>query len=142
MMKTFYSIFLITISVSFVYGQAKPNKNEQEITQMLQRLADANLKNDTSVAEKFYDENLLMTSQSGKVYAKKDALSDIKNSFEKYENSDFKFIHLDKKIVIVNYQNTRKRKTLEEARFRVTTVWVNKKDGWKIVSLQSSKIAA
>lgn len=109
---------------------------------MLQRLADANLKNDTSVAEKFYDENLLMTSQSGKVYAKKDALSDIKNSFEKYENSDFKFIHLDKKIVIVNYQNTRKRKTLEEARFRVTTVWVNKKDGWKIVSLQSSKIAA
>lgn len=141
-MKTFYSIFLITISVSFVYGQAKPNKNEQEITQMLQRLADANLKNDTSVAEKFYDENLLMTSQSGKVYAKKDALSDIKNSFEKYENSDFKFIHLDKKIVIVNYQNTRKRKTLEEARFRVTTVWVNKKDGWKIVSLQSSKIAA
>jgi hypothetical protein len=141
MRPVIYSIILITVCFTVCYSQTKTNGNEPEITQILQQLAEANLKSDPSVAEKFYAENLLMTSQSGKVYNKKEALSDIKNAFEKYENSDFKFIHLGKKTVIVNYQNTRKRKSLDEAKFRVTTFWVKKKDGWKIVSLQSSRIA-
>ena len=105
------------------------------------QLAEASLKSDSSIAEKLYDENLILTSQSGKVYAKKDALQDTKNAFEIYRNEDLKFLHIDKKTVVVNYQNTRKRKTLDEAKFRVTAIWIKRKDGWKIVSLQSSKIA-
>jgi hypothetical protein len=139
-MKIIYSTILLTLCFSLIHGQSKTEKTEQEIKNILQQLADANLKSDTSFAEKYFANNLLITSQSGKVYSKKDSLLDIKNPFEKYENSDFKFVHLDKKTVLVNYQNIRKRKTLDEAKFRVTTVWRKNKLGWQIVSLQSSRI--
>ena len=79
-------------------------KTKQEITNILQKLAEATLKRDTSVAK-----NMLMTSQSSKVYSMKGSLLDIKNMVGKYENSDYKFVHLDK--------------DLDEAKFRVTIVW-------------------
>ena len=122
------------------FGQSANEKNERDITNLMQQFAEATLKNDTSVAEKLFAENLILTSQSGKVYPKKDALLDLKNPFEKYQNDELKFIHLDKKIVIVSYQNIRKRKTLDEAKYRVTAVWKKNKEGWQIISLQSSKI--
>jgi hypothetical protein len=140
MMKTIFTILLLTCCVSITFAQSANEKTEREITSLMQQFADAALKNDVSVAEKIFAENLILTSQSGKVYPKKDALLDLKNPFEKYQNDELKFIHLDKKSVIVSYQNTRKRKTLDEAKYRVTAVWIKNKSGWQIVSLQSSKI--
>jgi ketosteroid isomerase-like protein len=140
MMKTIFTILLLTCCVSITFAQSANQKTEREITSLMQQFADAALKNDVSVAEKIFAENLILTSQSGKVYPKKDALLDLKNPFEKYQNDELKFIHLDKKSVIVSYQNTRKRKTLDEAKYRVTAVWIKNKSGWQIVSLQSSKI--
>ena len=127
---------------SISFAQSSNEKAEREISNLMQQLTEASLRSDSSVAEKVYDENLILTSQSGKVYPKKDALQDTKNAFEIYRNEDFKFLHIEKKIVVVNYQNTRKRKTLEESKFRVTSIWVKRKDGWEIVSLQSSKIVS
>ena len=133
---------LLTCLVSVSFAQSKDEKAKGEITDLMQKLADAALKSDSGVAEKFYADEMILTSQSGKTYTKKDALLDVKNSFEVYRNDDLKFIHLNKKSLIVNYQNTRQRKTLDEAKFRVTAVWVKKKDSWKIISLQSSKIVS
>jgi hypothetical protein len=134
-------IILLTLYSAFVYSQDSEKKAEAEITQIMQRLADANLRSDPTIAKKHFADELVLTSQSGKVYTKKDALLDIKNEFEKYENTDLRFIHLSKKIVLVNYQNIRKRKSLDEGKYRVTAVWTKSKAGWQIVSLQSSKIA-
>jgi ketosteroid isomerase-like protein len=93
------------------------------------------------VAARVYDDTLLLTSQGGTLYGKKDALVDIKNVFEIYRNDDLKFVHLDTNTVILSHQSTRQRKGFEEGKFRVTTVWVKRADGWKIVSLQSTRIA-
>ena len=139
-MKYFILILLVITCVATSFAQSNEKKTEAEISNLMVQLAEASLKSDSSIAEKLYDENLILTSQSGKIYAKKDALQDTKNAFEIYRNEDLKFLHIDKKTVVVNYQNTRKRKTLDEAKFRITAVWVKKKDGWKIVSIQSSKI--
>ncbi len=115
---------------------------ERAIADLIQQLADAALASDTRVAEKLYDESLILTSQSGKVYSKNEALLDLKNAFEIYRNDDFKFRQLSSKAMLVNYQNTRKRRGSDEAKFRVTSVWMKRKDGWKLISLQASKIAA
>lgn len=140
MKKIVGTILILVFCAVSIFAQTQREKTEREITDLMQKFADAALKSDPSVAENIYGDEMILTSQSGKTYTKKDALLDVKNSFEVYRNDDLKFIHLNKKSVIVNYQNTRQRKTLDEAKFRVTAVWVKKKDGWKIVSLQSSKI--
>jgi hypothetical protein len=137
------SLIIVTLLICCVvsnYSQSANANIEKQISILMTQFADSALKNDISVAEKLYAENMILTSQSGKVYAKKDSLLDLKNPFEKYENSEVLFVHLTKKSVIVNYINTRKRKTLEEAKYRVTAVWAKKKS-WQIVSLQSTKIA-
>lgn len=141
MSKAFLLTALLTVCSVFGFGQDKGKRAEAEIVSILGKLAEANLRSDDSVADRYYDDRMLMTSQSGKVYEKKDALLDVKNAFEKYENSDFRFLHVDSKTVIVNYQNTRKRKSLEEAKYRVTAVWVRRNGLWRLASLQSSKIA-
>jgi hypothetical protein len=140
-MKRSLIIFTVLICC-FVsnYSQSANSKIEKQILVLMTQFADAALKNDTSVAENTYAENMLLTSQSGKVYTKKDSLLDLKNPFEKYENSEIVFVHISKKIVVVNYINTRKRKTLDEAKYRVTAVWAKEKS-WQIVSMQSTKIA-
>jgi hypothetical protein len=138
--STILLLILITLT-TITYAQSATENTEREITDLMQKFAEAALRNDSSVAEKIFADDLILTSQSGKVYGKKDALLDLKNPFEKYENDEIRFIHLNKKTVIVSYQNTRKRKTLDEAKYRVTAVWVKNKTGWQIVSLQSSKIA-
>jgi ketosteroid isomerase-like protein len=132
-------VALITLNI-ITFAQSATAKTEREIIDLMQKFAEAALKSDVSVAEKIFANNLILTSQSGKVYGKKDALLDLKNPFEKYQNDEIKFIHLNKKTVIVSYQNMRKRKGLDEAKFRVTAVWSKNKSGWQIVSLQSSKI--
>lgn len=142
MKKLILLLCLLTCYVACVSAQSNGAKAEREITDLLQKFADAAVRSDTSVAESLYADELFMTSQSGKLYTKKEAVQDLKNSFRSYQNDDLKFLHLNKNTVVVNYQNTRKRETLDEAKFRVTSVWVKRKGEWKIVSVQSSKIVA
>ena len=99
-MKYFILILLVITCVATSFAQSNEKKTEAEISNLMVQLAEASLKSDSSIAEKLYDENLILTSQSGKVYAKKDALQDTKNAFEIYRNEDLKFLHIDKKTVI------------------------------------------
>ncbi len=140
MMRIIYTIPLLVCCFSISFGQSVNETTESRLSNLMTQFVEAALKSDTSVAEKIYAQDMILTSQSGKVYLKKDALLDLKNPFEKYENSELRFIHLSQKVVVVNYLNTRQRKTLEEAKYRVTAVWKKNKTGWQIVSLQSTKI--
>lgn len=136
------AVLLIPLFSAAAFGQDGSKRTEARLAAVIQELAEANLRSDTRPAEKYFADEMIMTSQSGKVYERKDALQDIKNAFEKYENSEFRFVHLDGRTVVVSYQNLRKRRTLDEAKFRVTAVWTLRRGGWKLVSLQSSRIAA
>ena len=135
--RTLLVILTLAISAS---AQSRTERTEKEIGAAMQQLADAALKSDPSVAERMYDPTIIVTSQSGKVYSKSDSLLDLKNPFELYKNDEIKFLHLDDDAVVVSYRNTRKRKTLDEASFRVTAVWMKHKGSWKLYSIQSTKI--
>lgn len=141
MKKLVFAVVLIAALCGIASAQSKIGVKEKEIEDALSQLAKAALTNDVAAAGALYDDRLVLTSQSGKVYSKTDALADIKNAFEIYRNDDLRFVHLSKNVIVVNYQNTRKRKTLDEAKFRVTAVFERIKGKWRIVSLQSTRIA-
>ena len=75
------------------------------------------------------------------MYGKAEALRDLENPFEVYENDALRFLHLTDGTVVVNYRNIRKRKGMEEVAFRVTAVWHRRSSGWSLVSQHSSRIS-
>ncbi len=135
------TICVVVASVAAA-AQSAGKRAESDVSRQMEQYAAAILRSDVEAVAAIYSEDLILTSQSGRVYGKSDALADVKNSFERYVSSDLRFLTLGRKLVIVSYQNLRKRKGLDEAAFRVTAVW--KKEGkiWRIVSMQSSRIAA
>ncbi len=140
MKKVVFVIFAV-VSLSLVcLGQNTNGKAKQQISRQLSLLVKAHLTSDAKIAGGIYDDRLILTSQSGRVYGKNDSLKNIKNKFGFYKNSDVRFLHLKKNIVVVNYINEREIGDFPRAKYRVTTVWLRRKGAWKIVSLQSSKI--
>lgn len=121
--------------------QAQTTAAEKEVHALCEELSAANLKSDVAVLDRLYVKDFLLTSQSGKRFLREDSIADSSKGFESYVNSDYAFRqHGD--TMIVNFINDRKRKNVAEpARFRVTAVWVKTKEGWRMASLQSTKIA-
>ena len=140
MKKSLSTIFLILFCVAFVFGQNQGQKAEQEIVEQMKTLREAHLTSDSELAHDVFDKKLILTSQSGKIYKKKDVLKNIENKFESYENSGIRFLHLSKEIVIVNFINERKFAGFVKGKFRVTAVWLKSGNVWRIISMQSSKI--
>ena len=134
------TIFLLFICAEVSFTQATPNETEKNISKQLRKLRTAHLTSSPELADGVYDKKLILTSQSGKLYSKKEALLNIRNKFEFYENSDILFLHPNKEVVIVNFINERKIKGFGIGKYRVTSVWVKKNGDWKIISLQSSKV--
>jgi ketosteroid isomerase-like protein len=135
-------LLFAVIAAAPVMAQDRNAAREREILASLEKLAAAALANDVSAAEKLFDEKLIVTSQSGKVYSKAEAIADLKNPFDDYRNGDVRFVHLSRKAIVASYENSRKRRTLEAAKFRVTAVFAKSGGAWRIVSLHSTRIAA
>ncbi len=133
------SFYLLIISTTIVAQTQKPSI-EKEINNQLNILTQAHLTSNPKLAESVYHKDLILTSQSGKLYKRKEVLLNIKNKFEFYENSDILFLHLIKGVVITNLINERKIDTFPKSKYRVTAVWIKRNKTWKIISLQSSKI--
>lgn len=140
MSKIFLTFVICTFCVAVNFAQEVDENTKGEILKQLENLRTAHLKSDAKLADNIYDEKLILTSQSGKKYTKKDALANIKNKFGFYENSDIEFLKLNGRVVITNFVNERQIANFNQAKYRVTAVWIKRKETWKIVSLQSSKV--
>ena len=128
-------IFAVSASARQIDERAK-----KQILGQLEKLREAHLKSDPKLAADVYDKKLILTSQSGKKYPKRDALRNIENQFKFYENSDLEFVRLSKRVIVLNYINEREIANFPRGKFRVTAVWVKMKGNWRIASLQSSRI--
>jgi hypothetical protein len=121
-------------------SRATPDvRAEKEIRKLLEELAAARRRGDSSAPERVLGDDFLLTSQSGKLYGKADTLLDFKNPLEQYEDKDFTFRFYGD-TAIVNLVNTRKRKSLEAATFRVTQVWLKRFKAWRLVAMQTTLI--
>jgi len=135
------TLAIASAALAGVPAQAQTSAAEKEVHALCEELSAANLKGDVTVLERLYVKDFLLTSQSGKRFLREDSIADSRAGFESYANSDYAFRqHGD--AMIVNFVNERKRKSVAEpGRFRVTAVWVKTKDGWRMASLQSTRIA-
>ncbi|MEP3208179.1 MAG: nuclear transport factor 2 family protein [Maribacter sp.] len=129
-------LFIALLLSSFISAQGV----ETKIKEQIDALRTAHLNSDVSIADALYHPDLILTSQSGKIYKKDVALENIKNTFESYESSDFQFLEVSNEVVITNYINERKYKDFPKGKFRLTVVWTKHEDVWKIISMQSSKV--
>lgn len=131
--------FLLMCLCSFE-GSAQAVDALAEIQDQINALRKAHLNSDVDLANQLYHPKLIVTSQSGKKYTKKEALENIKNSFEYYENLEIEFMPLSNDVVLTNYLNERKYKDFEKGIFRLTTVWTKDEGDWRIISMQSSRL--
>ncbi|RKR15202.1 uncharacterized protein DUF4440 [Maribacter vaceletii] len=134
-------VILCTLFISTYCISQEINAIEKEEIQLqITNLKNAHLNSDVDLANKIYHENLILTSQSGKKYSKKEALANITNAFESYESADIVFLKIDTNVVLTNYINKRKFKGFDEGEYRLTAVWKKQANNWVIISMQSSKV--
>ncbi len=138
-MKLVVFVCTLFIAITGVSQDISTSEREQ-ILHQITNLKTAHLNSDTVLANKIYHDNLILTSQSGKRYHKKEAIANIKNTFESYESTDVHFLKIDTNVILTNYMNKRKFKGLDEGEYRLTVVWKKQEDNWVIISMQSSKI--
>jgi hypothetical protein len=112
---------------------------EQEIRKLLGELSEARLRSDLTVPSRIFGDDLALTSQSGKLYGKADALQDFANPVEEYRDEELIFRFYGD-TALVNLVNQRKRKGMEAAKFRVTSVWIKRSRQWFMVAMQTTRI--
>lgn len=103
-------------------------------------LRDAALSGQTERAEPHLAADLQLLSQSGRLYGRDEALADLRSGFESWviEEQDAR---ADSGLVRVVSIVRRKRKGLEEGRFRVLQVWRPAAEGqWKLVAQASVRM--
>lgn len=139
-MKLVSAIGCVFFVVMSSMAQETDSSIKLKIYLQIEALRTAHMRSDTMLANALYHPNLILTSQSGKRYGKKEALENIKNTFENYEYLDVEFLRLSEDVILTNYINERKYKDLPKGAFRVTTIWKIYEGSWRIISMQSSKI--
>lgn len=118
---------------------ATPAPNSQ-IAAALAVIQSAALSHDPTHAETLFAPDLVLISQSGKLYRKADVIADIKGGFEQWNNSDVT-IRVQNDQAIVTLINSRKRPNMDGARFRVLQLWARSNGRWMMTAQSSTKIA-
>ena len=143
-MKTILQRFtyFIFFFACVVHGQEVDAAVQKEILSQMEHLKKAHLESNPALGDLVYHPNLILTSQSGKKYGKEMALTNLENTFEKYEVSDLEFVTVSETVMLANYLNTRKYKDFPSGTFRLTAVWTKNEVAWQLISMQSSKVKA
>ena len=115
--------------------------DEGLIRDHLETIRQAALQSEPEQAAHLFDRDLVLVSQSGKVYGREAALFDLGNGFEAWDNSEV-VVRLGGERATVTYVNTRKRTAMAEARFRVMQLWERREgEGWVLVAQSSVRLA-
>lgn len=131
------SLYLVSLAALLI---AAAPQSDEKIKQALDVVRAAALAKDGSHARDHFAEYLTLISQSGKLYGKAEALADLGNGFESWENSDVA-VRTNRDVAIVTLINTRKRPNMDAARFRVLQVWKRTGKTWRLAAQSSTKMA-
>ena len=136
------SFLAVAVGLAIAVALAVPAAAEVPagIVQSLALLRDAALSGRTETAAAIFADDLALVSQSGKLYARKDAIADLGNGFVAYDNTDVTG-RFDGDTAIVSLVNRRQRPRLDAASFRVLQSWRMRGGRWLLVAQSSSAIS-
>ncbi|WP_432201103.1 nuclear transport factor 2 family protein [Erythrobacter sp. W53] len=111
------------------------------IEQGLSTIRIAALDGNVDPAKDVFAEDLVLVSQSGKVYGRKAALFDLGNGFDTWRNEELS-IRVDGDAAVVTFVNHRTRTGLGtgEVAFRVTQFWRLREGAWKLTAQSSVRL--
>ncbi len=126
---------LVTTPLSARESQPHP------IEQHLATIRTAALQGDVELVQDIFAHDLLLVSQSGKVYGRDAALFDLANGFDTWRNEDVT-IRADDGTAVASFINNRTRTGLElgEVAFRVTQFWRMRAGAWKLIAQSSVRL--
>ena len=141
------AVVLVSVSLpTFAQDKKASNGVEQAVLKLEQQWEDALLKSDVAALEKIYDDSLIYTHSSGAVDNKSAYVGNIKSGASKYESmkrDDIKVsVYDDTALVTCHWEvHVLNRGNKLDINARYIHVYVKKKDGWKMVAHQSTRIA-
>jgi len=144
MKKLFVAIALMMLFTSLGYGQKKMT-DEQTLMKIEQELADAVVKNDMSVFEKYLADNGNFTDPGGMLATKAQTIALFKSGDLKIESTkiDDMKVQMFDNTAIVTYRTTDKgmyRGKDISGQYRWTDVFVKMGGKWKLVASQGTPI--
>ena len=130
----------IAILLASATSAAAHDVGRESIEQALQSIAAAAESQDISLAATIFADDLVLISQSGKVYGREAALADLGSGFSVWRNEEI-VIRVDVRLAIVTLINHRTRIGMESASFRVTQIWQPGSSGdWQIRAQTSVRL--
>lgn len=100
----------------------------------------AALSGDTRQAAALMADQLVLVSQSGKVYGKAEALADLGGGFIAWDNTDIAARNESGHTRVLSFVNRRQRPAMAAARFRVLQVWQARADRFRLIAQSSVKL--
>src|SRR5262245_31682807 len=148
-MKRILLLAIVLMSVSLpAFAQEKKASNsvEQAMLKLEQQWEDALLKSDVAALERIYDDSLIYTHSSGAVDNKSVYVGNIKSGVTKYESmkrDDIKVsVYDDTALVTCHWEvHVLNRGNKIDTNERSIHVHDKKKDGWKMVAHQATRLA-
>src|SRR5262245_18425569 len=140
------SVLMSGSQPAFAPEKKASNSVEQAMLKLEQEWEDALLKSDVAAIERIYDDSLIYTHSSGAVDNKSVYVGNIKSGVTKYESmkrDDIKVnLYDDTALVTCHWEvHVLNRGNKLDINARYIHVYVKKKDGWKMVAHQSTRIA-
>ena len=123
-----------------------PATAEADVKKLLKDIETALSKNDADALDKIYAPDYVLVNQEGVAQTRAERLAAIKSGDIKYETFAYSDITVrpygDTAVVnnIATFKAMSKGKPID-GKFRVMSVWVKGKDGWRQVSAQATQIA-
>lgn len=147
-MKRFLTLATVFASVSLpAFAQEKKTSSgvEQAVLKLEQQWEDALLKSDVAALERIYDDSLVYTHSNASVDNKSTYVGKIRSGSTKYQSmkrDDIKInVYGDMALVTCHWDvHTLANGNKYDTDARYLHVYVKRKDGWKMVAHQSTKI--
>jgi len=140
------AVVLVSVSLpTFAQEKKASNSVEQAMLKLEQQWEDALLKSDVAALERIYDDSLIYTHSSGAIDNKSAYVGNIKSGVTKYESmkrDDIKVsVYDDTALVTCHWEvHVLNRGNKIDTNARLLHVYVKKKDGWKMVAHQATRI--
>jgi ketosteroid isomerase-like protein len=137
MMKLFLSLFSLVCLSNQLLGQV--NNKENEIRKLEKDWTILLDKNDTTALKSIWTEKYVVNNAMGKIVGVQDILALMKSGhvFPKVDRSIEKITFQDDLAIVMGSEKEYAKDGKVKNR-RFTNVWIEKKDGWKLIARQAT----
>jgi len=144
MRKSIIVLSLVAACLLTPLAFAQDASAENQIKALSDQLAQAYIKGDTSFWEKYLADDYIGVYASGQKYTKSESVQPGALKYESFDVRESK-IRVYGNTAVVNQLTSATGTVRKDGKpftglYRTTRVWVKEKDGWKLVSFQSTQV--